>query len=45
VRRFDDLVNYLASRTSVGDVLTLTVVRGRVNIDIEVKLEERPGDR
>ena len=27
VKRFDDLVNYLASYTSVGDVVTLTVVR------------------
>jgi S1-C subfamily serine protease len=45
VRRFDDLVNYLAARTSVGDILTLTVVRGEVTVDIDVTLEERPNNR
>ena len=45
VKRFDDVVNYLASHTSVGDVVTLTVVRERQEIRVEVKLEERPGDR
>jgi S1-C subfamily serine protease len=45
VKRFDDLVNYLATRTSVGDVLTLSVVRGGERIDIDVTLEERPSDR
>ena len=45
VKRFDDVVNYLASHTSVGDVVTLTVVRERQEIRVEVTLEERPGDR
>jgi 2-alkenal reductase len=45
VKRFDDLVNYLATRTSVGDVLTLTVVRNRVEIEVDVTLEERPTNR
>jgi 2-alkenal reductase len=44
VNRFDDLINYLATRTSVGDVVTLTVVRGDQQITLEVRLEERPGD-
>jgi 2-alkenal reductase len=45
VRRFDDLVNYLAANTSVGDVVTLTVVRGNSQVLLEVKLEERPRNR
>jgi S1-C subfamily serine protease len=45
VMRFDDLVNYLASNTSVGDVVTLTVVRGGRQIVLDVKLEERPSNR
>jgi 2-alkenal reductase len=44
VRRFDDLINYLATRTSVGDVVRLTVVRGDDQITVEVRLAERPGD-
>jgi 2-alkenal reductase len=42
VQGFDDVVNYLASQTSVGDVVTLTVVRERVEIEVHVTLEERP---
>ena len=34
---------YLASYTSVGDVVTLTVVRDKIEIKIDVTLEERPG--
>jgi 2-alkenal reductase len=45
VKGFEDLINYLASRTSVGDVVTLTVVRERQEIEIEVTLAERPGNR
>jgi S1-C subfamily serine protease len=45
VNRFDDLVNYLASNTSVGDAVTLTVVRDGNRISVEVMLEERPGNR
>jgi len=44
VKRFEDLVNYLASSTSVGDVVTLTVVRDGEQLDIDVTLEERPGE-
>ena len=45
VKRFDDMVNYLASFTSVGDVVTLTVVRAGSEVEFSVTLEERPGDR
>ena len=36
ISNFDDLINYLASRTSVGDVVTLTVVRdgGEIRVSI-----------
>ena len=45
VKDFDDLINYLASRTSVGDVVTLTVVRDGDEIKVDLTLEERPGNR
>ncbi|MGD9145590.1 MAG: trypsin-like peptidase domain-containing protein [Anaerolineae bacterium] len=45
VKGFDELVNYLASHTSAGDRVTLTVVRDGNEIEIDVVLEERPGDR
>lgn len=45
VKRFDDVVNYLAIHTSVGDVVSLTVVRGKEQIEIDVRLEERPEGR
>lgn len=45
VKDFDDLINHLASRTSVGDAVTLTVVRDKIEIEIGLTLEERPGNR
>jgi len=45
VKDFDDLVNYLASYTSVGDTISLTIVREGVERQVELVLEERPGDR
>jgi 2-alkenal reductase len=45
VKDFDDLVNYLASYTSVGDTISLTIVRSGVEREVELVLEERPGDR
>jgi S1-C subfamily serine protease len=45
VKRFDDVVNYLASHTGVGDVVELTIVRGGQEIEVGVTLEERPGNR
>jgi len=44
VKRFDDIINYLASSTSVGDVVTLTIVRDGRQRQIDVTLEERPSD-
>ena len=45
VKRFEDVVNYLASYTSVGDQVTLTVMRAGNEVELSVTLEERPGDR
>ena len=45
VKDFDDLVNYLASYTSVGDTISLTIVRAGVERTVELVLEERPSDR
>lgn len=45
VRDFDDLVNYLASFTSVGDTVKLTIIRDGVELQVNVVLEERPSDR
>jgi len=45
VNRFDDLINYLASQTAVGDVVTLTVLREGKRTDVSVQLEERPEGR
>ena len=45
VKRFDDVVNYLASHTSVGDSITLTVIRAGSELDLSLTLEERPEDR
>jgi 2-alkenal reductase len=45
VKRFDDIINYLASETGVGDTIVLTVVRDGATQQVEVTLEERPGNR
>jgi S1-C subfamily serine protease len=45
VKNFDDVINYLASRTSVGDAVTLTIVRDGAETRIELTLEERPDNR
>jgi 2-alkenal reductase len=45
VKRFDDVVNYLASNTSVGDSITLTVIRAGSELDLTLTLEARPEDR
>jgi S1-C subfamily serine protease len=45
VKGFDDLINYLASDTSVGEAVSLTVVRDGTEIKVDVTLEERPTDR
>lgn len=43
VQRFEDVINYLAGYTSVGDVVTLTIIRDGEETQIDVTLEERPG--
>ena len=45
VNDFDDLVNHLASYTSVGDAISLTIVRDGVERKVELILEERPSNR
>ena len=45
VKRFEDVVNYLASQTTVGEGVTLTVVRDGGELQIDVTLEERPPNR
>lgn len=45
IKRFDDLINYLATNTGVGDKVTLTVIRDGNEIQIEVALQERPTTR
>lgn len=45
VKNFDDLINFLASQTSVGDEVTLTVVRDGSEITVDVILDERPEGR
>jgi len=43
VKRFEDLINYLATYTSVGDTVTVTIIRDGSEVEIEVTLDERPG--
>jgi 2-alkenal reductase len=45
VKSFDDLINYLATQTSVGDVVVLRVVRDGQETEVELVLDERPGER
>jgi 2-alkenal reductase len=45
VKRFDDMINYLASHTAVGDEVALTIVRDGAEVVIKVTLEERPANR
>jgi 2-alkenal reductase len=44
IKRFDDLVNYLAAYTGVGDVLAVKIVRDGREMDVSVTLDERPAD-
>jgi S1-C subfamily serine protease len=45
VKRFEDVVNYLASYTSVGDVVTLTILRDGQQMTVDVTLQERPANQ
>jgi S1-C subfamily serine protease len=42
VKRFEDLVNYLASYTSVGDTIVVKIVRDGKEMEVNVTLNERP---
>jgi 2-alkenal reductase len=42
VMRFEDLVSFLVTRASPGQVITLTVLRGEEQLEIPVTLGERP---
>jgi S1-C subfamily serine protease len=43
VKEMDDLIAYLSSDTEVGQEVTLTILRDGRQIEVEVKLEARPG--
>ncbi|MBX3012730.1 MAG: trypsin-like peptidase domain-containing protein [Caldilineaceae bacterium] len=43
VRRFEDLVGYLVTKTSPGQTVTLTVLRDGAEIAVDVVLGSRPG--
>ena len=43
VREFDDLVTYLARSTSVGETVTLTILREGQEETVDVTLAARPG--
>jgi S1-C subfamily serine protease len=45
VTGIDDVVNYLASHTRVGDEVSVTVVRDGKELEIGLTLEERPANR
>ena len=42
IQIFDELLGYLMTYKSPGDKMTLTVIRGNEEIDLEVVLEKRP---
>jgi 2-alkenal reductase len=43
VLTFNDLIGYVAQNKSPGDVITLTVLRGDEQIDLNLLLDKRPG--
>lgn len=45
LKKFDDLVNFLARETSVGDRVQLTILRDGQEMSFEVELSERPEGR
>ncbi|HLY26098.1 MAG TPA: trypsin-like peptidase domain-containing protein [Aggregatilineales bacterium] len=42
VKQFDDLMGYLFTKTKVGQTVTLTIVRGGKQMDLQVTLQARP---
>ncbi|MCC6458643.1 MAG: trypsin-like peptidase domain-containing protein [Caldilineaceae bacterium] len=45
VMRFEDLISFLVTKASPGQVITLTVLRGDETLDVPVTLGERPSGR
>ncbi len=45
LKKFDDLVNFLARETSVGDRVQLTILRDGREMSLEAELTERPEGR
>lgn len=45
LKKFDDLINFLESETSVGDVVELTILREGQELKLQATLTERPQDR
>ncbi|MEM7535489.1 MAG: trypsin-like peptidase domain-containing protein [Chloroflexota bacterium] len=43
VRQFEDLVGYLVTETSPGDIVTLSILRNGQAISVDVELGTRPG--
>lgn len=44
IRTFDEMIAYLVTNTSPGDVVTLTIYRGSRRMEVEVTLEARPSE-
>ncbi len=44
IHNFEELLGYLVSNTSVGETITLTIVRGDQTLDVPVTLDPRPRD-
>jgi 2-alkenal reductase len=42
IKTFDELIGYMVIHKSPGDVITLTILRGDEQLDIQVTLGERP---
>jgi 2-alkenal reductase len=42
IKTFDELIGYMITHKSPGDVMTLTILRGDQQMDLDVTLGERP---
>ena len=45
IKKFDDLINYLARETQINDVIVLIIIRDGKEHLVKIRLEERPADR
>lgn len=45
VKRFDDIITWLARHANVGDAVKLTVLRNKKQKDLTIKLEARPSSQ